>query len=123
MILEFDKQLPKNRLGLSKWLFDRRNPLTARVFVNRIWQMHFGKGLTTSSDDFGNQGRLPSHPKLLDWLSNYFMDNGWDIKKLHKKILSSATFKQASKIRKIWQILIQKIIFWQKGLLKGCRLR
>ena len=99
VILEFDKQLPKNRLGLSKWLFDRRNPLTARVFVNRIWQMHFGKGLTTSSDDFGNQGRLPSHPKLLDWLSNYFMDNGWDIKKLHKKILSSATFKQASKIR------------------------
>ena len=99
VILEFDKQLPKNRLGLSKWLFDRRNPLTARVFVNRIWQMHFGKGLTTSSDDFGNQGRLPSHPKLLDWLSNYFMDNGWDIKKLHKKILSSATFKQTSKIR------------------------
>ncbi|MEC7068496.1 MAG: DUF1553 domain-containing protein [Bacteroidota bacterium] len=99
VILEFDKQLPKNRLGLSKWLFDRRNPLTARVFVNRIWQMHFGKGLTSSSDDFGNQGRLPSHPKLLDWLSNYFMDNGWDIKKLHKKILSSATFKQTSKIR------------------------
>ena len=57
VILEFDKELPKNRLGLSKWLFDSKNPLTARVFVNRIWQMHFGKGLATSSDDLGNQGR------------------------------------------------------------------
>ena len=99
VILEFDKELPKNRLGLSQWLFDSRNPLTARVFVNRIWQMHFGKGLTPSSDDLGNQGRLPTHPQLLDWLSNYFMDNDWDIKKLHKKILSSATFQQESKRR------------------------
>ena len=96
VILEFDKELPKNRLGLSKWLFDSKNPLTARVFVNRIWQMHFGKGLATSSDDLGNQGRIPTHPQLLDWLSNYFIDNNWDIKKLHKKILSSATFKQQS---------------------------
>lgn len=99
VILEFDKELPKNRLGLSQWLFDIRNPLTARVFVNRIWQMHFGKGLASSTDDLGNQGRLPNHPQLLDWLSNYFMDNDWDIKKLHKKILSSATFQQESKIR------------------------
>lgn len=99
VILEFDEELPKNRLGLSQWLFDSRNPLTARVFVNRIWQMHFGKGLTPSSDDLGNQGRLPTHPQLLDWLSNYFMDNDWDIKKLHKKILSSATFQQESKRR------------------------
>ena len=99
VILEFDKNLPKNRLGLSQWLFDANNPLTARVFVNRIWQMHFGKGLTTTTDDLGNQGRLPSHPQLLDWLSNYFMDNNWDIKKLHKKILSSATFQQESKMR------------------------
>ena len=96
VILEFDKELPKNRLGLSKWLFDSKNPLTARVFVNRIWQMHFGKGLAISSDDLGNQGRIPTHPQLLDWLSNYFIDNNWDIKKLHKKILSSATFKQQS---------------------------
>ena len=99
VILEFDKNLPKNRLGLSQWLFDPNNPLTARVFVNRIWQMHFGKGLTITTDDLGNQGRLPSHPQLLDWLSNYFMENNWDIKKLHKKILSSATFQQESKMR------------------------
>jgi hypothetical protein len=99
VILEFDEELPKNRLGLSQWLFDFKNPLTARVFVNRIWQMHFGKGLVPSTDDLGNQGRLPTHPQLLDWLSNYFMENNWDIKKLHKKILSSATFQQESKIR------------------------
>tara|TARA_B100001063_G_scaffold231285_1_gene245274 strand:+ start:2321 stop:5560 length:3240 start_codon:yes stop_codon:yes gene_type:complete len=99
VILEFDEELPKNRLGLSQWLFDFKNPLTARVFVNRIWQMHFGKGLATSTDNLGNQGRLPTHPQLLDWLSNYFMENNWDIKKLHKKILSSATFQQESKIR------------------------
>ena len=96
VILEFDKELPKNRLGLSQWLFDSKNPLTARVFVNRIWQMHFGKGLAPSTDDLGNQGRLPTHPQLLDWLSNYFMENNWDIKKLHKKILSSDTFQQQS---------------------------
>lgn len=98
-ILQFDEKLSKNRLGLAQWLFDPKNPLTARVFVNRIWQMHFGKGLVPSSDDLGNQGRLPSHPQLLDWLSIYFMENNWDIKKLHKKILSSATFQQESKIR------------------------
>ena len=96
VILEFDKELPKNRLGLSQWLFDSNNPLTARVFVNRIWQMHFGNGLAASTDDIGNQGKLPSHPRLLDWLSNYLMENNWDIKKRHKKILSSAPFQQQS---------------------------
>lgn len=99
VILKFDENLPKNRQGLAQWLFDPNNPLTARVFVNRIWQMHFGKGLAPSTDDLGNQGRLPSHPQLLDWLSNYFVENHWDIKKLHKKILSSATFRQESKKR------------------------
>ena len=100
-----------------------RNPLTARVFVNRIWQMHFGKGLTSSSDDLGNQGRLPSHPQLLDWLSNYFMDNDWDIKKLHKKILSSATFQQESKIREDLVNIDPENFLWQEGLPIECRLR
>jgi hypothetical protein len=97
-IFQFDENLPKNRLGLAKWLFDKNNPLTARVFVNRIWQMHFGKGLVKTADDFGSQGSLPSHPKLLDWLSLYIQENGWDIKNLHKLILTSKTYKQQSQI-------------------------
>lgn len=105
IILKYDKRFLKNRLGLSQWLFDTGNPLTARVFVNRIWQMHFGNGLVSSSDDFGNQGGLPSHPKLLDWLSHYFIENNWDIKKLHKKILSSAIFQQESKKRSDLEII------------------
>lgn len=97
-VLPFNDSLPKNRLGLTKWLFDKENPLTARVYVNRIWQMHFGKGIVKSSEDFGNQGSLPTHPKLLDWLAVRFMESGWDIKKLHKMILMSATYQQSSKI-------------------------
>lgn len=97
-VMPFNDELPKNRLGLSKWLFDKNNPLTARVYVNRIWQMHFGEGIVTTSDDFGNQGSLPSHPELLDWLAVTFMDSGWDIKELHKTIMLSATYQQSSKI-------------------------
>lgn len=99
-VLPFDNSFEKNRLGLSKWLFHKDNPLTARVFVNRIWQMHFGKGLVKTSDDFGNQGSLPSHPELLDWLAVTFMESGWDIKALHKTILMSATYRQSSVIPK-----------------------
>ncbi len=95
-VLPFNAQLPRNRLGLAQWLFDRENPLTARVFVNRIWQMHFGRGLVKTSEDFGNQGELPTHPELLDWLAVYFIDSGWDIKALHKFILTSATYRQSS---------------------------
>ncbi len=97
-VLPFNDSLPKNRLGFSKWLFDKDNPLTARVFVNRIWQMHFGTGIVASSEDFGNQGSLPSHPELLDWLAVTFMESGWDIKKLHKLIMMSATYQQTSKV-------------------------
>jgi hypothetical protein len=98
-VLPFDPDLPKNRLGLTKWLFDKNHPLTSRVYVNRLWQMHFGKGLLASSDDFGNQGDLPTHPKLLDWLSVTFMESGWDIKKMHKLIVMSSTYQQSSKHR------------------------
>ena len=97
-VFPFNKDLPSNRLGLSKWLFDKDNPLTARVFVNRIWQMYFGKGIVTTSEDFGNQGALPSHPKLLDWLAVSFMESGWDLKKMHKTIVMSATYRQSSAI-------------------------
>ncbi|EPR69856.1 DUF1553 domain-containing protein [Cyclobacterium qasimii] len=96
-VLHYDEKWPKNRLGLTKWFFDADNPLTARVFINRIWQMHFGKGLVVTSDDFGNQGSMPSHPELLDWLAVTFRESGWDIKKMHKLIVMSATYQQSSK--------------------------
>ncbi|SOE21270.1 Concanavalin A-like lectin/glucanases superfamily protein [Spirosomataceae bacterium TFI 002] len=99
-VLPFSEDLPQNRLGLTEWLFDSKNPLTARVFVNRIWAMHFGEGLVKSHDDFGNQGNIPTHPQLLDYLADGFVKSGWDIKLLHKTILSSATFQQNSKVRK-----------------------
>lgn len=97
-VLPFNKSLPRNRLGLTQWLFDDNNPLTARVIVNRIWAMHFGKGIVKTPDDFGNQGGLPSHPALLDYLAVSLVESSWDIKKLHKEILLSATYQQSSVI-------------------------
>jgi hypothetical protein len=95
-IFPFARNLPRNRLGLARWLVDPRNPLTARVVVNRIWKMHFGKGLVATAENFGSQGELPSHPELLDWLAGHFVESGWNVKALHKLILTSATYRQAS---------------------------
>ncbi|MGZ5253602.1 MAG: DUF1549 and DUF1553 domain-containing protein, partial [Flavitalea sp.] len=98
-ILSFDTiNLPRNRIGLAKWTTDKRNPLTSRVFVNQIWQELFGRGLVKTSGDFGMQGELPSHPELLDYLAMDFMNNGWDIKRLIKKITMSSTYKQSAKL-------------------------
>jgi len=95
-VLAFSNQYPKNRLGLSKWLFDKQNPLTSRVFVNQVWQEFFGRGIVKTSGDFGMQGELPSHPELLDWLAVDFMNHGWNIKRLVKQIVSSATYQQSA---------------------------
>ncbi len=99
-IMEFEEGLEKNRLGLAKWITSEQNPLTARVFVNLIWQEIFGTGIVKSAGDFGMQGDLPTHPELLDWLAVDFMENGWDIKRLLKQMLSSATYRQSAEISK-----------------------
>ena len=90
----------RNRLGLAQWTINKKNPLTARVFVNFIWQEIFGKGIVKTSSDYGLQGELPTHPELLDWLAVDFMDHNWDIKFLIKKILTSNTYCQSSDVSK-----------------------
>lgn len=97
-ILPLPEDLPKNRLGLAQWLMNDGNPLTARVTINRLWQQFFGNGLVKTTNDFGFQGELPSHPKLLDWLAEDFRTTGWDIKKAVRKMVLSATYQQSSKV-------------------------
>lgn len=87
-----------NRLGLARWVLDPNNPLTSRVFVNRIWAQFFGRGIVKTVGDFGMQGELPTHPELLDWLAVDFQSNGWNIKRLVKQIVMSATYKQSSTV-------------------------
>lgn len=98
-VMKFDTtKFDRNRLGLAQWTVDKNNPLTARVFVNQLWQELFGRGLVKTSGDFGMQGELPSHPELLDWLAVDFMEHGWDIKRLVKQIATSATYRQSAKV-------------------------
>ncbi|MBC8353660.1 MAG: PSD1 domain-containing protein [Planctomycetes bacterium] len=88
---------PKNRLALAKWLVDPSHPLAARVTVNRYWQMFLGTGFVKTTDDFGSQGERPSHPELLEWLASDLVQGGWDVKRLHKTIVMSATYRQTAK--------------------------
>ena len=89
---------PINRLTFARWLVDRKSPTTARAIVNRVWQAYFGKGIVSTSEDLGSQGAAPTHRKLLDWMSVWFMDQGWDLKKLHTLIVSSRTYQQSSRV-------------------------
>ena len=90
--------LPMNRLGLAKWLVSANNPLTARVAVNHFWQEYFGTGIVKTSEDFGSQGEVPSHPLLLDWLATEFVRTGWNVKAMQRLIVTSATYRQSSRV-------------------------
>ncbi len=95
---QLPKDAPATRLTFAEWLVDNKSPTTARVFVNRIWQSYFGIGLVATPEDFGMQSEAPSHPELLDWLACEFMENGWSVKHIHRLIVSSAAYRQTSKI-------------------------
>ncbi|MEM9829978.1 MAG: DUF1553 domain-containing protein [Bacteroidota bacterium] len=95
-VLPFTNEYPPNRLGLAQWMLNPENPLTSRVTVNRFWHMFFGRGIVASLEDFGNQGDLPSHPELLDWLAVEFINSGWNTKALLRLIVTSATYRQSS---------------------------
>jgi hypothetical protein len=90
--------LPMNRLGLAKWIVDPKNPLTARVAVNHYWQEYFGTGIVKTSEDFGSQGEQPSNPLLLDWLATEFVRTDWNVKAMQRLIVTSATYRQSSKV-------------------------
>ena len=114
--------MPANRLGLAQWLVDPSNPLTSRVTVNRVWQLHFGTGIVRTVDDFGSQGEAPSHPELLDWLAVELVERQWDMKALHRLIVTSATYRQASGAAPaLWERDPQNRLLARATAAPGCR--
>ncbi|MBL8218048.1 MAG: PSD1 domain-containing protein [Bryobacterales bacterium] len=110
----------RRRLSMARWIASRENPLTARVIVNRVWMWHFGEGLVRTPSDFGLMGQRPTHPELLDWLAGWFMDNGWSLKKLHKLILTSNTWRMSKRVvaeyqkqdpenRLLWRVPVKRL--------------
>ena len=109
-----NKKSSGRRLALAKWIISPDHPLTARVIVNRIWQHHFGRGIVRSANDFGFQGTLPTHPALLDWLADEFVKRGWSLKKMHKLILMSSTYRMNGKFNKsAYAVDPQNDLFWR----------
>ncbi len=108
-----------NRLTLAKWIVDKKNPLTARVIMNRMWMHYFGQGLVTTPEDFGTRCEAPSHPELLDWLAIEFMKRNWSMKAMHRLIVTSATYKQSSKVTSEAYALDQ----YNRWLERGARFR
>lgn len=107
------------RTALAKWIVSNDNPLTARVIVNRVWQQHFGRGLVETASDFGRLGTPPSHPELLDWLARRFIADGWSFKKLHRLILTSATYRQSSERpldQKLAKLDPQNALLWRMNV-------
>lgn len=111
--------VPVDRLSFARWLVDGRNPLVARVFVNRLWQQFFGTGLVRTVEDFGSQGEWPSHPELLDWLAVEFVDSGWDIRHMVRLIVASEAYRQSSKVGDA----LQSSDFYNRLLARGPRQR
>ncbi|MFG0266732.1 MAG: DUF1553 domain-containing protein [Rhodopirellula sp. JB055] len=106
------------RTALANWIACEDNPVTARVMVNRVWQQHFGRGLVENTSDFGHLGTPPSHPKLLDWLARRFMEDGWSLKKLHRLILTSATYRQSAERPMDEQLATldpQNVLLWRQN--------
>jgi len=106
------------RTALADWVVDKENPLTARVIVNRVWQQHFGRGLVENTSDFGRLGTPPSHPELLDWIARRFMDDNWSFKKLHRLILTSATYRQSSERSmddQLAKLDPQNVLLWRQN--------